>query len=65
LDGNNGLKRNNSKLRVIYLTSAESGIFPHETAVAQTVKGRERRFPHVLGTNFFLRVSIFKLNKNV
>jgi len=45
----------NARLIVIYQTSAESGTFQHETAVAllrfasrQAVKERERRFPHVL-----------------
>jgi len=32
----------------------------------QAVKGWERRFPHVLGTKFFLRVSILiKLKESV
>jgi len=54
-----------SKEIVIYLTSAESGTFPHETA-GQAVNGRERRFPHVLGTTFFLRIKIFiKLKESV
>jgi len=49
---------------VIYLTSAESGTFLHGTADA--VKRRERRFSHMLGKTFFLRVSIFiKSNENV
>lgn len=39
---------------VIYLTSSESDIFPHETAIAsgkQSRKKREKTFPH----SFFFR----------
>jgi len=32
----------------------------------KAVKGREKRFPHVLGTKFFLRLSAFiNMNENV
>jgi len=48
---------------VIYLTSAESGTFCTRLQLqAATVKGRERRFPHVLGTKCLPNQYHFSLN---